>query len=98
MPPGHRISGGCSRRTASITSVRNPSASDSGEPSSNPAVDAPAQARYTFPSLSTISPDKENIARLAVARLFDRMKGDEAAPASRSVEYRLVVRESTGGR
>jgi DNA-binding LacI/PurR family transcriptional regulator len=30
-----------------------------------------------------------------VARLFDRMKGDEAPPASRSVDYRLVVREST---
>ena len=52
-------------------------------------------ARYAFPSLTTISPDKENIARLAVARLFDRMKGDEAPPASRSVDYRLVVREST---
>lgn len=55
-------------------------------------------ARYAFPSLTTISPDKENIARLAVARLFDRMKGDEGPPASASVEYRLVVRESTGGR
>jgi len=55
-------------------------------------------ARYAFPSLTTISPDKENIARLAVARLFERIKGDEAAPASRSVEYRLVIRESTGGR
>jgi LacI family transcriptional regulator, repressor for deo operon, udp, cdd, tsx, nupC, and nupG len=52
-------------------------------------------ARYAFPSLTTISPDKESIARLAVARLFDRMKGDEAPPASRSVDYRLVVREST---
>jgi DNA-binding LacI/PurR family transcriptional regulator len=51
--------------------------------------------RYAFPTLTTISPDKENIARLAVARLFDRMKGDEAPPGSRSVAYRLVVREST---
>jgi LacI family transcriptional regulator, repressor for deo operon, udp, cdd, tsx, nupC, and nupG len=55
-------------------------------------------ARYSFPSLTTISPDKENIARLAVARLFERMKGAEVTPASRSVEYRLVVRESTRGR
>jgi hypothetical protein len=30
-----------------------------------------------------------------VARLFDRMKGDEAPAASASVEYRLVVRESS---
>ena len=42
-----------------------------------------------------LSPDKESIARLAVARLFDRMTGDEAPPASASVAYRLVVREST---
>jgi len=55
-------------------------------------------ARYTFPSLTTISPDKEDIARLAVQRLLDRPEGDEAIPASRSVAYRLVVRESTGGR
>jgi len=55
-------------------------------------------ARYTFPTLTTISPDKEDIARLAVARLFDRLKGDPATPASKSVEYRLVVRESTTGR
>ncbi len=55
-------------------------------------------ARYTFPSLTTISPDKEDIARLAVARLFGRLNGDKAAPASRRVEYRLVIRESTAGR
>jgi DNA-binding LacI/PurR family transcriptional regulator len=52
-------------------------------------------ARYAFPSLTTISADKESIARLAVARLFDRMKGDEAPPASASVAYRLVAMEST---
>ena len=55
-------------------------------------------ARYAFPTLTTISPDKKNIARLAVARLFERMKGAEVLPASRSVEYRLVIRESTSGR
>jgi DNA-binding LacI/PurR family transcriptional regulator len=41
-------------------------------------------ARYAFPSLTTSSPDKESIARLAVARLFDRMKGDEAPPPPRA--------------
>jgi DNA-binding LacI/PurR family transcriptional regulator len=56
---------------------------------------ASTDPRYAFPSLTTISPDKESIARLAVARLFDRMKGDEAPPASASVAYRLVAREST---
>ena len=55
-------------------------------------------AQYAFPSLTTISPDKGGIARLAVAQLLDRLNGNERTPASRSVEYRLVVRESTAGR
>jgi DNA-binding LacI/PurR family transcriptional regulator len=55
-------------------------------------------ARYTFPSLTTISPDMGGIARLAVAQLLDRLNGNERNPASRSVEYRLVVREGTAGR
>lgn len=55
-------------------------------------------AQYTFPALTTISPDKAGIARLAVGRLLERLNADEGSPASRSVEYRLVVRESTAGR
>jgi LacI family repressor for deo operon, udp, cdd, tsx, nupC, and nupG len=55
-------------------------------------------AQYTYPSLTTISPDKEDIARLAVAQLLGRLNGNEGTPASRSAEYRLVVRESTTGR
>lgn len=53
------------------------------------------ESRYSFPALTTISPDKQEIARLAVARLFDRLEGDVAVPDSRSVAYRLLVREST---
>lgn len=53
------------------------------------------ESRYSFPSLTTISPDKHEIARLAVAQLFHRLKGDTGAPVSRHVGYRLVAREST---
>ena len=50
------------------------------------------ESRYSFPSLTTISPDKHEIARLAVAQLFKRLKGDSAVPVSHHVEYRLVTR------
>ncbi len=53
------------------------------------------ESKYSFPSLTTISPDKQEIARLAVAQLFHRLKGDTALPFSRHVGYRLVEREST---
>jgi DNA-binding LacI/PurR family transcriptional regulator len=53
------------------------------------------ESRYSFPSLTTISPDKQEIARLAVAQLLHRLKGESAAPVSVHVEYRLVEREST---
>lgn len=54
--------------------------------------------RFHTPSLSTISPDKAEIARLSLARLTARL-GDEAdAPAEQLVApYRLVVRESSVG-
>jgi LacI family repressor for deo operon, udp, cdd, tsx, nupC, and nupG len=54
------------------------------------------ESRYSFPSLTTISPDKQQIARLAVARLFERLKGDTAPPAAQHVDYQLAIRESTG--
>ena len=56
------------------------------------------EARYSFPSLTTISPDKQQIARLAVARLIERLNGDAAQPAAHHVDYRLAIRESTGQR
>lgn len=46
-------------------------------------------------SVPYFSPGKQEIARLAVAQLFHRLKGDTAAPVSRNVGYRLVAREST---
>jgi LacI family transcriptional regulator, repressor for deo operon, udp, cdd, tsx, nupC, and nupG len=53
------------------------------------------ESRFSFPSLTSISPDKQSIARLAVARLFERLNGDGGAPTAQHVEYRLAVREST---
>ena len=51
--------------------------------------------RYAVPSLSTIAPDKEEIARLALECLGDRI-ADPSAPARDLVAgHRLVVRGST---
>jgi DNA-binding LacI/PurR family transcriptional regulator len=54
--------------------------------------------RYATPSLTTISPDKAQIARLAVDLLLRRLDGDETPPVELSADYSLVVRESTTGR
>jgi DNA-binding LacI/PurR family transcriptional regulator len=52
--------------------------------------------RYSVPSLSTISPDKEEIARRALQCLADRI-ADPSAPARDLVAgHRLVARGSTG--
>jgi DNA-binding LacI/PurR family transcriptional regulator len=54
--------------------------------------------RYSTPTLTTISPDKARIARLAVERLVARVGQDPAAggpPAELWAPHRLEVREST---
>jgi len=52
--------------------------------------------RYATPSLSTISPDKQQIATMAVDRLVQRLGSAEDLPAaSLSADFRLVVRESS---
>ena len=53
------------------------------------------EASYTFPALTTISPDKRELARCAVAQLLARLKDHTTAPASHQVTYRLAVRRST---
>lgn len=57
------------------------------------------EGRYSIPTLTTISPDKPQLARLAVSLLQDRMKsGDRpAARVTASIGHRLVIRESTAG-
>jgi DNA-binding LacI/PurR family transcriptional regulator len=67
--------------------------------------------RFSNPSLSTVAPDKDAIAREGVAMLADRIDGrdgrnggnaagDAAVPAARDlrVPFELVLRESTEGR
>jgi DNA-binding LacI/PurR family transcriptional regulator len=55
--------------------------------------------RYSNPSLTTISPDKERIGRLAVSQLIARVEGKPAdPPRDTQPPFRLVTRESTLGR
>ncbi|KAB1918445.1 HTH-type transcriptional regulator AscG [Micromonospora noduli] len=52
--------------------------------------------RFSIPTLSTVAPDKEKIAQLAVELLANRLDGDRTAPAKElSAPYRLELREST---
>jgi DNA-binding LacI/PurR family transcriptional regulator len=54
--------------------------------------------RYSTPSLTTISPDKNQIAKKAVQLLLNRLEGDRSAPAEIAAGYTLELRESTTGR
>ncbi|MGW0199871.1 LacI family DNA-binding transcriptional regulator [Nonomuraea sp. NPDC003201] len=55
------------------------------------------EGQYSTPSLTTIAPDKGEIARRAVSTLMDTISGSSAAPAEIIVPHRLIVRESTAG-
>ena len=58
-----------------------------------------AESNLTCPALTTISPDKHAIGRLAVSLLIDRIKGVRTGPPELfNPEFTLVVRESTVGR
>ncbi|GIG26988.1 LacI family DNA-binding transcriptional regulator [Cellulomonas denverensis] len=56
------------------------------------------EVQYATPSLSTVRPDRDAIARVAVARLLARVERRSAAgPAEDiTVPHRIVLRESTG--
>ena len=55
--------------------------------------------RFATPSLTTIAPDKEKIASIAVSFLLGRINGTRTSQPERvEVPFRLIVRESTGGR
>ncbi|WP_431912828.1 LacI family DNA-binding transcriptional regulator [Nonomuraea jabiensis] len=60
-------------------------------------VDDIEEGQYSTPSLTTIAPDKGEIARRAVNTLMDTINGSAAAPAEIIVPHRLIVRESTAG-
>ncbi|WP_422754475.1 LacI family DNA-binding transcriptional regulator [Micromonospora sp. WMMD708] len=52
--------------------------------------------RFSVPTLTTVSPDKERIARLAVDLLAGRLAGERNAPAREvTAPHRLTFREST---
>jgi DNA-binding LacI/PurR family transcriptional regulator len=53
------------------------------------------EGAYAVPALTTVSPDKEAIARTAVDRLLAQVAGEDVAAAQVLCGYRLVVREST---
>jgi DNA-binding LacI/PurR family transcriptional regulator len=55
--------------------------------------------RFSNPTLTTISPDKERIGRLAVRQLIARVEGKPVdPPRDMQPPFRLVTRESTLGR
>lgn len=54
--------------------------------------------RFTTPSLTTISQDKAQVARMAVDLLVDRLNGETGAPITRNARWELMIRESTTGR
>ncbi|MCU1490956.1 MAG: LacI family transcriptional regulator [Acidimicrobiaceae bacterium] len=55
------------------------------------------EGRYSTPTLSTMAPDKAEIAALAVEQLFRRLEGDTTEPVVLQAPFGLVVRESTAG-
>ncbi|MEJ1105822.1 MULTISPECIES: LacI family DNA-binding transcriptional regulator [unclassified Kribbella] len=54
--------------------------------------------RYSTPSLTTIRPDKTQIAKHAVQLLLNRLDGDQSPPAELPADYDLAIRESTTGK
>ncbi|MGW7255163.1 LacI family DNA-binding transcriptional regulator [Streptomyces sp. NPDC054834] len=55
-------------------------------------------SRFSVPSLTTVAPDKEQIARSAVSLLLDRIDDPESGAAQHHVVgHKVMVRESTGG-
>ena len=57
--------------------------------------DDSTDAPFAFPSLSSISPDKTFIARLALDMLAERIGGYEGPPRMVTAPHQLIVRDST---
>jgi DNA-binding LacI/PurR family transcriptional regulator len=53
--------------------------------------------RFTTPTLSTVAPDKRQIAQAALSSLLRRMSGDRSAGQVIVADHALQFRESTGG-
>lgn len=52
------------------------------------------EGRYSTPELTTISPDKREIAKLATQQLLGRLEGDDGPPVDLRARFELVLRES----
>lgn len=59
--------------------------------------DGTEEGRYTTPTLTTVAPDKAQIAELAVDTLLARLAGADMPVQKLTPPYRLEVRESTAG-
>jgi DNA-binding LacI/PurR family transcriptional regulator len=58
-------------------------------------IDDIEEGEYSTPSLTTVAPDKAEIARLAVGVLIESINGSAPTPSEIVVPHRLIVREST---
>ncbi|HUR08422.1 MAG TPA: LacI family DNA-binding transcriptional regulator [Nonomuraea sp.] len=58
-------------------------------------IDDIEEGQYSTPSLTTIAPDKAEIARRAVDILLQSINGTSTTPSETVVPHRLIVREST---
>jgi DNA-binding LacI/PurR family transcriptional regulator len=58
------------------------------------------ESRFSVPSMSSVDPGRDQIAREAVQLLLERIreKGDRVPPRQVLTDYRVVGRESTGFR
>ncbi|MEY8568818.1 LacI family DNA-binding transcriptional regulator [Brevibacterium linens] len=56
------------------------------------------ESGYSAPTLTTIAPDMDAIAKFAVEALHKRIMGSTDAPSGHVVPYRLVIRESTASK
>jgi DNA-binding LacI/PurR family transcriptional regulator len=56
------------------------------------------EARFSVPSLSSVEPGRDQIAKAAVDAIVDRInqKGDALPPRQILADYRIIARESTG--
>ncbi|MEV1238513.1 LacI family DNA-binding transcriptional regulator [Nonomuraea sp. NPDC049750] len=59
--------------------------------------DAIDEGRFATPPLTTVAPDKERIADLAVTRLLARIEGDKSPAVQLEAPWRLMVDQSTTG-
>ncbi|MBD0419097.1 LacI family DNA-binding transcriptional regulator [Streptomyces sp. TRM S81-3] len=60
-------------------------------------VDGIQEGQYSSPSLTTVAPDKAEIARTAVGTLLGVIDGSAPPPTETKAPHRLLVRESTVG-